>query len=581
MWISISKPYIPDLGFPAIAYGTHQAPLDLRILLYSGGAAAERHKVANLIENGFLGPPLLERLELVEKLHDMLTSDLVKGLSPITIINRVYWLRIFYGWCDSQNIQITLATVENSYLLWVESLIHRSRVINDIKEMTAYRHAKGVDHMISKALGLSLGLLRKTRLSAPNKRKRILGTQADKQNLEDLFKFGSLLSDIISALTVDTIKGPLPIEIHIRNGDKLQEWCQQIPLENLKTLREGSRGSQRKSEVKQILSSRAAWEADTSLRTRYPLVNLRIEAELLTFISQTSINLSQAFKLERGNFRYQTDGDEVKVFRVFKGRRSGEADFRIFKEYRTFFKSYLNWVDDLFPKDEKRLFPFVYRAKIPSYIKAPHFSAIVSRCNRLGVRYFKSAALRKTRINWMLRRSQDLDLTAEIAQHTQETLIRVYEEPHHQIAASEISRFHRLTDPSISPPGPGVCIDDRRMPEVIKNMPPGAPLPDCISPAGCLFCDFHRDIEDADYIWSLASYRYCKTLELRRASGSDNIENIHPAEVLIQRITSKLQYFEAINTTFARWVQEASYRIREGHFHPAFDGFIQLMEQRV
>lgn len=56
--------------------------------------------------------------------------------------------------------------------------------------------------------------------------------------------------------------------------------------------------------------------------------------------------------------------------------------------------------------------------------------------------------------------------------------------------------------------------------------------------------------------------------------------NLTRAAVL-NRISEKLNYFEASSEIRAQWVREARDRISESRFHPAWDGFIQLTELRA
>jgi len=167
-------------------------------------------------------------------------------------------------------------------------------------------------------------------------------------------------------------------------------------------------------------------------------------------------------------------------------------------------------------------------------------------------------------------------LTAEMAQHTQETLLRIYDQPHHHSAASEISRFHAMSDPGCEPPGPGACINPT--PVYVSDPPPKSPPPDCLSPAGCLFCDHYRDIDDSDHAWSLASYRHYKSLELMWNRPTNKGKNDHPAYSTIERITEKLKNFETSSEVRALWVSEAIIRVEEGNYHPKWDGFIRLIE---
>lgn len=569
------NPQLPDFNFPTIACGTHGNPRHLNALLYRGGAATPTMKFAKRAASNRLGVPLLNRLPMVEKLHAVIAGEVAIGKSDATIDNTILAVRVFTAWCDKSGHALTVESAVNDYKAWIEALLHRVRIQKDIKYKTAYGLARYVDRTLSKSLDITRGLRRLTRLKAPRKSGQMYGAHTDKENLAETFAFGHVLLDISDALSIEAIHGSLPVEIPLRRGGSMTEWSRLRSPNKVKSLQ----GIGKKSNIEQTLRLRAAWAADTSSRTRFPLINLRIEAELLIFISQTGMNLAQAKRLKRGRFRYQSENEDYLVYRVYKGRRGGEAEFCIYKEYRPLFERYLKWLSTIAPQgNDSRLFPFVYPGQIPPEGKLPRFEAIRIRASRLGMTWVGPRALRKTRVNWLLRRSGNADLTAEMAQHSKEVLFASYVKPHHQVAAVEITRFHHLTDPAISPPGPGACVEVHRSPRYIVDAPLEAPTPDCVSPAGCLFCDFHRDIDREDYLWSLASYRHLKTLELGRYAPPANEAPSHPAVAVIDRITAKLVNLELSSEVRAQWVREALDRVREGRFHPAWDGFIQCMD---
>lgn len=569
---------IPYLTFPTVEYGKNETPWDLRTLLFKGGAGALSNKIAGLIAIGNLGDPIMDRFPLVEKLHDVIAGKLAGGGSRSSTQSQIERLRAFFSWADGEARSMTLKSVESDYIDWTDHLLHRQRVVRDIKPSTVRTNATSVANILNEVLELRVGLIAKTRIREQKKKRRVLGTQADKQNLEQTFAFGNLLLDIIDALSVQAIQGRLPVRIPFRSGEVIEEWSGRIPAEQVLSLNIEPTNPKSRFNKKRTIEMRVAWEADISLRTRFPLVNLRIQAEMLTFIAQTGINISQAYTLKLSKFRYRSHIDGYQVHRVYKKRRQGEVAFEIFSEYRAIFEQYLAWRKVLFPDDDEGLlFPLVKKGRAAD--TAPSFDRVIKLCKKLGVDYFPPSALRKTRINWLLRRSRDPAMTAEMHAHTEETLIRNYEQPHLQVAMVEISRFHARTDPSIAPPGPGVCIE--AVPKAIPGAPPEAPVPDCATPAGCLFCEHQRDIDCEDHVWSLSSYRHFKSLELARyrlpAKGSAPIS----AVATIDRVTAKLKYFKASSEIRALWVCEALARIEEGDYHPRWDGFIQLMEERV
>jgi integrase len=561
---------IPELTFARVAYGNTETPWDLRPLLYRGGAAANVKKVAALIAQGKLGAPILDRLPLVQKFHEEVDGNIAGGGSQSTAFNCIWRLRTFYAWADGSGRSPTVDSVERDFIEYTEHLLHRERVERDFTSAHAYAW---ISALIDKVLDRRVPLLAMTRVTSPGSKKKVLGTQADKQNLQHTFAFGHALLDITDALTVEAIQGKLPVKISFRSGQVFEDWCRLRPMSKVKGLSDSVPPSQRR----RCNERRAARDADTSHRVRYPLINLRVEAELLIFVAQTGMNLAQAESLKMGKFRYQSHLDGYKVFRVYKGRRGGEVEFEIYGEYRQHFDRYLEWREAMISdNDNAQLFPFVSppgRSRNPKC--AAVFTGVRDRCRKIGIKSFRPRALRMTRVNWLLRHTRDEKLTAEMAQHTQETLLRNYEQPHHQVAVIEISRFHASSDPAISMPGPGLCVE--AIPKTLPDSPPHAAKPDCMSPAGCLFCEHQRDIDSFDHVWSLATYRYLKSLELARHRPSAK-GAAHPAEAVVERIVAKLRHFEASSKVRALWVIEGLDRISEGDYHPKWDGFIRLLE---
>lgn len=187
-------------------------------------------------------------------------------------------------------------------------------------------------------------------------------------------------------------------------------------------------------------------------------------------------------------------------------------------------------------------------------------------------------ALRKSRINWMLRHSGDLDQTAEIHQHTKKTLLKYYELPSEHRAIGEIIRFWSKHDPINSktiPIGPGEC---NGKPTPMAGIPKNVRMPDCIRPSGCLWCNHHRDIDSSDHIWALASFRHLKIIEMSKWHPAEKNSETHPAQQSIIRISEKLAWFRNSDARRSAWVDEATARIEEGKYHPFWDIQIRSLE---
>jgi len=570
------NPQIPDLSFPDADYGMHQTPWDLRRFLYKGGAAAKTREVSHLIAEGKLGDPVVARLPLVLKIHEKIRGDFAAGVSQRTTKQLLVSIRYFYRHADEASQELTLDNARQHFVEWVAHL-HQQMRMRALAHTTTYSWAAVIAKLLAEVLELpsSRILLREARMKKPNARKEILGRQSDKQNLADTFSLGHALLDIVEALPAETVTGPLPVLIRFRTGEVLEEWSGLMAPNRIAEI-EG--GHNKPSRLRNLIRQQMIRRQDTSLQTRFPLVNLRLEAELLIFIAQTGMNLAQAFKLKVGHFTYQSHIDGYLVRRQYKNRRRGEVEFEIYSEYRTYFQRYLTWRKLIFPNDpEGLLFPFV-AAPGKSVRQQVVFEAIKRRCAALGVSYIGPRTLRRTRINWLLRQLNDPDMTSEMAQHAKETLLGVYENPNHHIAMAEIANFHCKTDPAIALPGPGICINPQ--PIAFIDIPPSVPQPDCISPAGCLFCSHQRDIDSFDYVWSLASYRYLKSLEQSRYRTPSSLPAEHPVLLVIARINAKLKAFKTSSEIRAQWMLEALARVDEGDYHPKWFGFIELSELR-
>jgi integrase len=568
----VSDTRIPKLTFPDVKLGKRSTPLDLLPLLYMGGAGARAEKVAGMIASGELGNPLADRIELVKKIHEEIDTSLKRGGATSSAIVGITYLRFLFSFADSAGYSLNIDTVLSVYVHWSDHLIHRIRTVKDLEQRSAYNYGITVGTLLDNIFERGTPIITSTRLRAPNTKKRVRSVAADKQNLQDTFTFGYMLLDVMDGLSLDSVWGELPLRIQMRTGQELVEWSWMRSPVHLKT---NPQTPHEHFQQKQRDKRRAQYISDHTLKTRFPLVNLRIEAELLFFISQTGMNLAQAHQIKLRHFSYASTLNGYLV-RDYKHRRQGEVLFEIYAEYKTIFERYLAWRKAVFPNDSDGLmFPLIRRGG-RAEDKAPIFGRIKQTCKKLGMGFVVPSRLRNTRINWLLRRSGDDDMTAEQAQHSKQTLIRVYEEPSLQRTMTEVMRFWQTADPVMAPPSPGVCTGS---PMPVDIIPHGATQPDCVRPSGCIWCEHHRDIDSHDYVWSISSFRYLKSLELAKYHPPQK-ENwpTHPALFAIERLSEKLHWFHQSNALRKGWVDESLSRIEEGEYHPSWCDLIQSVE---
>ncbi len=572
--------HLPDLTFPNLRFGPHEFPWDLRPWLYKGGAQAHRRDVATMINSGNLGHALVERVELVRRIHEVFQDYLEGGGRRSTVEGRIDRLAQFFRWADeAEDRHLTLGTAENLYRCWCDALLQRVRVVRDLKLRTANGYGAGVGWILDKVLGRTKPLVRSTRLHQPRASSRAVSPKNDKQNLEETFAFGHFLLDLSDGLDQDAIWGPLPLRLPLRSGQSLELTS---GLRRLAVLKPPNPRwpSQSRQAARRVAESRAAWEAEKSHRTRSPLINLRIQAEMFMLMAQPAVNLAQAFQLRMDQWRFKPSINGYEI-RTFKHRRGGPVEFEVYGEYRAIFERYLRWRKSIFSSDsDGLLFPLLGRngqqpQRRPD--RPPRFTALKEACERAGVKYLSPSALRNTNVNWMLRRTQDPDLTAAVKQHTKQTLLAAYEKPSLQRALVQTHLFWELHDPALAAAGPGTCTG--KVPEPVAGIPISATRPDCKTPAGCLFCAYHRDIDSFDHVWSLASYRLLKSFELniQAQAKSKRVQPQHPTEAAIARITDKLTSIESSTPERSKWVQEAQIRLEEGRYHSLWAGLIESL----
>ena len=557
--------------FPSIKHGHRETPLNLLPILYKGAAKHNVREVLEEIQKGTFGKIRAERLSLVKLIHETLNANVISGRSLYSVKGTILHIRNFVSWCDSLNMTLSLESLEQCFLKWatlqrniILSSPHRKPNIGGI--------ASSLCSIFDSVLGLNSGLSYKIGIQRPRHERKPSGSKNDdKRNFEDTYRFGAFLCDITEGLSEQAIWGNLPVIIQLADGNQLIEWSRLRPAENVKRLNDPTQPLHRKRATE---AARAAYIADKSFRTRHALINLRIEAELFIFAAQTGMNVAQMYNLERTKYKFISliDGYELQGY---KERSQSLFTATVYSEYKTHFSNYLTWRDAIFSDRPSRfLFPFLnVRGRADHMV--PSFAALRKRCSQLDLKFIPPRELRNARSNFLLRETQNPDLTAKLSQHSVATFYKNYHRPNHQIAQIEISRFHAAHDHILAATGPGGCVAARPVPEDISA--PHIPEADCLTPSGCLFCEQHRDLDTEDHIWSLVTFKYLKSIELSKANIQKNTPP-NPALLTIKRINQKLVHIQSLSTQAQKWNETACCKISDGDYHPKWSGFIRLQE---
>lgn len=562
-----------DLTFPTIPRGSRRPLFNLKRLLFKGGASLRSDAAELALQEEKLGRHIASRVELVQRIHEAISTKLALGGSKETAKTEIKLSVVLFKWAEQNDeVHLTIDGIQNAYLHWADHLYYRNTVSKDLSGYSAYTAGRCVATVLDKVLERPTPLIELTRLREPKGGKRGLSASSEKQLLTSTFAFGRLLQDICDGLPLKVIWGPRPVVITLQDGQELVYWmAARLRTSEQFAAQIPEKAAMREKRNQEYLNSR-------TIESRSRLINLRILAELQIFIAQAGMNLEQAKKIQLRHFSYSSDIDGYRV-RDYKNRRHGEVLFEIFKDYRGHFERYLEWRRSLFPK-EKRLFPIIRRGSHEG--DRPAFNSLQKACKQTGVQWFPPSTLRGTRVNWFLRRSGDEDLTADVAQHLAQTTLRHYEVPSHHRAVGELTRFWQTADPYLSGASqvasiaPGVCDG---APVQSQSKPASAASPDCVRPSGCLWCEHHRDIDSANYVWALASFKHLKILELSKdSSASGGRGSDHPAEHAVGRLGQKLTWFRESNLTRRGWVEEALTRIDEGLYHGDWAHLIVAVE---
>jgi len=539
---------------------------DLTRLLYLGGASFKVQDAYKKISNGELQGPINEREELITAFRDALEASLVSGESIKTVSHKLYVLIHFIKFIEGNGFDFKISNLKENFLNFCENLFQDCilKVNPKIAKSSAYSKAAALSSLISKILDIPRqgSPLKDSRLKYSAIRKTAVSKKSEKQNLENSFILGSFLYELIQALSAESILGEQPIKFDLKN--ELLKFKKIVISKGL-----------RKELVRNDIFTRQKKEVSSILKhNRWMLFNLRIQAEILVFTAQTGMNPSQIYNIKRQEYDYKALGENYEV-RSYKPRKGGEVLFKIFKPYKKMLDDHIAFIKKFIP-DSELLFPVFSKNGIGIVSPYGHFESLKDTLKENNIPWITPRMLRNTRINWLLRRSGDEDLTSIVAQHTKNVLRNNYELPSQQRAMVEITQFWNKHDPiSKSHLQASVVLSEcNGIPKASVHKPKNVLEPNCISPSGCLWCKNLRDLDNFEYVWSLFSMRHLKIIEASMVFKSEE----SPSDVVIERLTQKIDWFRDSSRKRSEWVDEAELRIAEGHYHPSWSSVIEFLE---
>ncbi|MFH3654404.1 hypothetical protein [Acinetobacter nosocomialis] len=287
------------------------------------------------------------------------------------------------------------------------------------------------------------------------------------------------------------------------------------------------------------------------------------------------MNFSQAIDLKIDDYRWMTDNEFYSVFKVYKGRRQGEAIFKCFKSYRVILDRYIKWLNDLGFKSGDSLFPYLYRGIIKIDKKGNSPELIRDICNDLKISYYNISKIRKFRSNWFAPKLENIESIKSVMSHSIETFRKNYERINVDKAIIQIADFHDKSIQLVKSSGAGMCASNNKNPIAIEGSLDFQP--DCVSQEGCLFCIYHKDILSYDYFFRLATHAYIKELEMILNPVLGN----HPAKMVIDRINEKLNEICKLGNKEKKEVIKAKAEVRSKSFHPEWATLIDILEKII
>jgi len=554
------KPTIPDLQIKE----TESLQYDLRRMLFPGGASIYVYRLDEFYENCDWNKIDTKRLAFITECHLAINSfdSLVTRRSVFGI------LKAFVAWCDKNNIALILSKDRFKQLyLEFDDYTYKRVIKGEICLGTAQNYLAILSVLADKIFSFSSvtqgsGLTVHSRCVKSNKfhAKKAVSPAAEKQSFKDTEALGHYCVDVCKALTTKNLLASLPIVYTSETTTQsyIFPW-------DMKPFSELSRMSKKEffRNTKKYELRRKATTIISS-KSRLTLAKLRVRAELMIFIFQTGINLSQAINLKRQPFKYKSSGETDLIVSAFKGRARHNVNFKIFKNYKNWFKAYLAFCDEHFPNDPY-LFPAI-NTDANRKLCDDNFENFKTYLKVHGIPWVSPSVIRNTRVNFILRASGDPERTAELHQHGVMTMKKHYHLPSQQRSATALTTFWRdLPVNQIK----GGC---DMQPQAKNDKPSNVVDPDCIHPSGCLWCEKHRDIESLDYVWSLASFKHLKAIEAAQLKTNE----ISPDQT-INRLKEKLEAFKDIHTD---WVVESMDRIEEGSYHPTWKSIIDFTEAK-
>lgn len=553
---------INDFGLPLLL--TAQSPFrtycyDLRVLSAIGGAKKTPRETLDAQVIRQLPPPEPQRYHLVEKVYAYLRDQQESGGSARTLNGHILALRMYIRFCDEGHAPIVRENrdLHTSFRIWVNSIWIRvdTEVLN---ERSAGAYCWSVAGILAGSQSIS------TEEFAAGIRMPRINTNESKRtetyNHLAIWRFSRDIEDICTSLTYESMMGTWPIKIQFRDGSKFFYNGQGRPASEIR-----KSGELPDSSFAQLI----ARDSDTSLERRRSVIQLKAEVEFLRFVDQTGMNDQPARDLLVGSLSFRSHASTYLV-KGFKNRAGHAIEIRIPISYRKELEKWLSIRSRTYTENELHLFPIdrtrgARVERIFRYLKRPSFRPQAIRWGQGQKRLHSTQGAHPRDVSQFLQNSLPV-------------LFRSYVKGSKQIASEELSKFLNSIHGKrrVSQVRTGGSCSRPSNPKIIEIAAEQLPVPDCINPAGCLFCKQYKAVESFDYLYRLISYR--RFVRLRMSCTGFPSENRHAQDFpLIERINDFLDLIAGRSVKLSEDLKCAQALVEAGNLHPTWQGWVDLL----
>ena len=189
-----------------------------RFLKKGGAAIRSRTFYLSKDLSAFKLQPKPERREVLAASVEYFETLLVKGVPKASVVTKMDNMNRFMKFVDRKDLKLTKETLGSAYLAYAEDLFVKTQMKpRKLGPMTALGYGLELSEVFSDVLDLSgyEKLFYKTRLTRISQKAGKKAPKFEKQNLEETFRIGRLVTALSANLTPDVILGPMPVSFSV------------------------------------------------------------------------------------------------------------------------------------------------------------------------------------------------------------------------------------------------------------------------------------------------------------------------------------------------------------------------------